>query len=168
VSRNEILHLLRERIIAFAASRIARDVAEDLAQETLILLHEKYPQVERIEELVPLSLQIARFKLMSRRRTLTRRGEHQAVSVDDLPLADPGADPAAALERQEMLDRLEKALAKMGGRCRDLFRLKLQGRNFGEIQKMLGAASINTVYTWDLRCRKQLLELMGGSWEPEK
>ena len=29
----------------------------------------------------------------------------------------------------------------------------------------LGARSINTIYTWDARCRKELLELMGGSWE---
>ena len=26
--------------------------------------------------------------------------------------------------------------------------------------------SINTIYTWDFRCRKQLLERMGRSWEP--
>jgi RNA polymerase sigma-70 factor (ECF subfamily) len=28
--------------------------------------------------------------------------------------------------------------------------------------------SINTVYTWDFRCRKNLLELMGGNWEAGK
>ena len=38
---------------------------------------------------------------------------------------------------------------------------RLQSR----IQELLGAGSINTVYTWDARCRKQLLESMGGSWE---
>ena len=40
-SREAILLKLRERIVAFAASRIQRDAAEDLAQEVLILLHEK-------------------------------------------------------------------------------------------------------------------------------
>jgi RNA polymerase sigma-70 factor (ECF subfamily) len=29
----------------------------------------------------------------------------------------------------------------------------------------MGEHSVNTIYTWDLRCRKQLLQLMGGSWE---
>jgi len=53
----------------------------------------------------------------------------------------------------------------MGERCRELFRLKLQGRTFAEIQQLLGAASLNTVYTWDHRCRKQLLEALGGSWD---
>jgi RNA polymerase sigma-70 factor (ECF subfamily) len=46
-----------------------------------------------------------------------------------------------------------------------LFRLKLEGKSFAEIQTILGARSINTIYTWDARCRKRLLELMGGSWE---
>ena len=46
-----------------------------------------------------------------------------------------------------------------------MFRLKLEGKSFAEIQAILGAGSINTVYAWDFRCRKQLLEFMGGSWE---
>jgi RNA polymerase sigma-70 factor (ECF subfamily) len=29
-------------------------------------------------------------------------------------------------------------------------------------------SAINTVYTWDHRCRKNLLELMGGDWERRK
>ena len=29
----------------------------------------------------------------------------------------------------------------------------------------MGVPAINTVYTWDHRCRKNLLELMGGDWE---
>jgi ABC-type multidrug transport system ATPase subunit len=45
-------------------------------------------------------------------------------------------------------------------------RLKLEGRSFAEIQAEMKAGSINTVYTWDFRCRKQLLELLGGKWEP--
>jgi RNA polymerase sigma-70 factor (ECF subfamily) len=48
-----------------------------------------------------------------------------------------------------------------------MFALKLEGKDFGEIKAILGAASINTVYAWDFRCRKQLLELMGGRWEKD-
>jgi RNA polymerase sigma-70 factor (ECF subfamily) len=53
----------------------------------------------------------------------------------------------------------------MGERCRDLFRLKLQGHSFPQIQELLEVASLNTIYTWDHRCRKQLLESLGGHWE---
>jgi RNA polymerase sigma-70 factor, ECF subfamily len=168
VEREEVLAKLRERIVMFAASHLSRDVAEDLAQEVLMLLHEKYAHLERPEDLLPLSLQIVRFKIMSQRRKAVRRGEYTQVSITDIPLPDLHSNPADDLERKEMLERLMQAVGQLGDRCRDLIRLKLQGKSFPEIQKMLGAGSLNTVYTWDHRCRKNLLELMGGDWEHGK
>ena len=168
MTREEILARLRERIVAFAASHLSRDVAEDLAQEVLMLLHEKYAHLERPEDLLPLSLQIVRFKIMSLRRKTVRRGEYTQVSITDIPLPDLDSSPADALERKEMLERLARAVSQLGGRCRELVRLKLQGKTFPEIQEIMGAGALNTVYTWDHRCRKNLLELMGGDWEKGK
>lgn len=167
MDRAAILTRLRERIVAFAASRMMKGAggaatAEDVAQETLLVLEEKYPQVETLEDLVPLAMQIARYKIMALHTKSSRRGEGLSVPVEDCPIADPAEDPEAALERRERLERLETALRGLGERCRDLFRLKLQGLKFPEIQELMGAESINTVYTWDLRCRKQLLERMKG------
>ena len=40
-----------------------------------------------------------------------------------------------------------------------------------EFSKMVDAwreaeeMGVDTIYTWDHRCRKRLLELMGGKWE---
>ena len=168
MEREEILARLRERIVLFAASHLSKDVAEDLAQEVLMLLHEKYAHLERPEDLLPLSLQIVRFKIMSLRRKSVRRGEYTQVSITDIPLPDLESNPADALERKELLERLNRAISQLGERCRELVRLKLQGRSFPEIQKIMGAATINTIYTWDHRCRKHLLELMGGDWERGK
>lgn len=164
LDRDHTLALLRERIVCFAASRLSRDAAEDLAQEVLIVLHEKYAHVDRMEDLLPLSLQIVRYKIMGARRKMVRRGEHSQVSVDDLPLAGAG-DTERETDRRMTVDRLRHALPKMGERCRELLKYKLQGKTFPEIQVLMKAASINTIYTWDFRCRKQLLELMGGDWE---
>jgi RNA polymerase sigma-70 factor (ECF subfamily) len=168
VQREEVLAKLRERIVMFAASHISRDVAEDLAQEVLMLLHEKYAHLERPEDLLPLSLQIVRFKIMSLRRKSVRRGEYTQVSITDIPLPDLDANPADYVERKQMMEHLTRAMGQLGERCRDLLRLKLQGRSFPEIQKIMGASAINTVYTWDHRCRKHLMELMGGDWEPKR
>ena len=168
MQRDEILERLRERIFRFAASRLSRDLAEDLAQEVLLLLHEKYATLERIEDLLPLSIEIARFKILGARRKMVRRGEHAQVSVGDLPLASRTADPFEQAARRERLDRLETALKQLGDRCRELFRLKLEGYTFPEIQKRLGVTTLNTLYTWDFRCRKQLLDRLGGSWEPRE
>ncbi|HUS05911.1 MAG TPA: hypothetical protein VMZ52_06440 [Bryobacteraceae bacterium] len=130
-----------------------------------MILQDKYPEVARLEELLPLSLQIMRFKMSGFRRKMFRRGEHQQVSLDDVQAADPAPDPATYVERQEMLGRMQAAIGKLGDRCREIFRLKLLGKTFPEIQEHMHAVSINTVYTWDARCRQRLLELMGGRWE---
>ena len=161
MDRDEILARLRERIFRFAASRLSGEAAEDVAQEVLLILHQKYPQVDQAAELLPLALEIARFRIMSSRRKITRRGEHLQVSIDDLPLAGQDPDPFDQAARREQADRLETALRSLGDRCRELFRLKLEGRTFAEIQKRMGVAAINTLYTWDFRCRKQLIEKMG-------
>jgi RNA polymerase sigma-70 factor (ECF subfamily) len=105
---------------------------------------------------------------MSLRRKAARHGEARQVPVEELPLPDPGEDPEAAAERKQARERLRVAMRKLDGRCREMFRLKLEGRTFPQIQVILEAASLNTVYTWDFRCRKQLLKLMGGGWEANR
>lgn len=164
MDRDAILGQLRERIVAYAASRMMRDNAHDIAQEVLLLLHEKYGHVTQLDELVPLSLQIARMKMWEYHKKTLRRGEYNLVSIEEVPLVDPQADPSREAERRQLLQRLTQALDKLGRRCRRLFRWKLEGKTFSEIQQLLGVP-INTVYTWDFRCRKELLQLMGGRWE---
>jgi RNA polymerase sigma-70 factor (ECF subfamily) len=168
VERDQILERLRERICRFAASKLSGDLAEDLAQEVLLVLHEKYASLDRIEDLLPLSLEIARFKMMAARRKIVRRGEHSQVSVEDVPLPGSGPDPFEQTARRERLERLEAALKQLGDRCQLLFRLKLEGYTFSEIQKRMGVSALNTLYTWDFRCRKQLMERLGGSWEGDR
>ncbi|ULA63633.1 MAG: Putative RNA polymerase sigma factor [Nitrospira sp.] len=165
MDRDRILTSLRERILAFATSRVSREQAEDLTQEVLAVLHEKYPTVTELTELVPLAFQVLRFKMLDAHRKAFRRGEYNQESVEDLPLADPNADPATRLDQQQRVDRLLAAIMQLGERCRELFKWKLEGKSFPEIQKIMGQSSINTIYTWDLRCRKQLLASMGGSWD---
>ena len=165
MDRNQILASLRERILAFATSRVSREHAEDLTQEVLVVLHEKYPAVTDLTELVPLAFQILRFKMLDAHRKAFRRGEYNQESVEELPLADPGDDPATQLDQQQRVNRLLAAIMQLGERCRELFKWKLEGKTFPEIQKIMEQQSINTIYTWDLRCRKQLLVSMGGSWE---
>jgi len=165
MQREEILAKIRERIVAFATSKWSREVAEDLAQEVLLILHEKYGDVTALTELLPLSFQVLRFKMLDFHRKSLRRGEYNQVSIEDLPIADPGSDPSIEMERKQMTERLIVAMNQLGPRCRDLFRWKLQGKTFAEIQSLMGQNSINTIYTWDFRCRKELLELLGGSWE---
>ena len=165
MDREQILAQLRERIMGFAASQLSKEMAEDLTQEVMMVLHEKYGQVTRLEELVPLSFQILRFKIWETRRKSLRRAEHTQVSLDEIQVADKAGNPGIETERKELLEQLMKAIDSLGARCRQLFLWKLEEKSFQEIQKLFGVSSINTIYTWDFRCRKQLLERMGGDWE---
>jgi RNA polymerase sigma-70 factor (ECF subfamily) len=169
MDRSEILTRLRERIVRYAASQLQGspigDQAQDLAQEVLLVLHEKYPELDRVEDLLPLSLEIARLKIWAARRKIHRRGEDRQTALEDLPLPSGEPDPFERALRQERVARLESALAELGERCRELFRLKLEGQTFPEIRDRLKVATLNTLYTWDFRCRKQLLERLGGSWD---
>ncbi len=53
MDRDQTLNALRERILAFATSRLSRDQAEDLTQDVLAVLHDKYSHVTELVELVP-------------------------------------------------------------------------------------------------------------------
>jgi len=110
MDRELILATLRERILAFATLRVSRDRAEDLTQEVLVLLHEKYARVTELTELVPLAFQVLRFKMLDAHRKSLRRGECNQESVDDLPLADPGDDPAKQLEHKQTVEQLVQAM----------------------------------------------------------
>jgi RNA polymerase sigma-70 factor, ECF subfamily len=165
MDREAILSALRERILAFATLRVSKDHAEDLTQDVLAVLHDKYPHVGELTELVPLAFQVLRYKMLDAHRKALRRGEYNQASVDDLALAAPDVSPETQLDQKQRVERLLAAIAQLGERCRELFRWKLEGKSFPEIQTLMGQTSINTIYTWDLRCRKQLLALMGGSWE---
>jgi RNA polymerase sigma-70 factor (ECF subfamily) len=167
-SREEILRKLRERIVGFAASRMQRDAAEDLAQEVLILLHEKYGHLDRLEDLLPLSLKIVRFKMLAYRRKARRHGEYAQLSPDEIHIPDSGTDALTAMEQRETRERLMAAIAALGERCRKLLALKLEGKSFAEIQIALGVSSINTIYTWDFRCRQSLMESMDEAREKSR
>ena len=165
MDRHDIIGALRERILAFATSRVSREHAEDLTQEVLVVLHEKYAHITDLTDLVPLAFQVLRFKMLDAHRKALRRGEYNQESIDELPLANPDSDPATQLDQQQRVERLLTAITRLGERCRELFKWKLEGKSFPEIQQLMGQQSINTIYTWDLRCRKQLLSFMGGSWD---
>jgi RNA polymerase sigma-70 factor (ECF subfamily) len=160
----EILVRIRRRLVSFAASRVQRDVAEDLTQDTLLLLTTKYREVTDLEDLLPLSIKVMRFKILSYHRKAHRRGEDTSVAIEDVDVRDQSTSPHTLAEQRQAVEQLKAALRQLSERCRKLFRLKLEGRGFAEIGNLLGAGSLNTVYSWEFRCRERLRRLLGGTW----
>src|SRR6185295_1154088 len=135
--RDDILKHLRERIVAFATSRLMGEVAEDLAQDVLVVLHEKYQHVTELAQLVPLAFQILRFKMLEAKRKAVRRGEYNQEPIEDLELADPAGDPSMDAERRQQVERLMGAITQLTPRCLQIFRWKLEGKGFDEIRALL-------------------------------
>jgi hypothetical protein len=52
----------------YATSRVGRDAAEDLAQDTLMLLNQKYAHLSSRDDLVPVAVRIMQYKIRTLRR----------------------------------------------------------------------------------------------------
>jgi RNA polymerase sigma factor (sigma-70 family) len=152
---------VRERALRYARSRVPVEAAEDLVQETLVLLLTKYDEVRAPEEQVCLAIGIVSKKIAGHWRRSNRRGEATAVDVADAGLEDGLPDPEEQLERQQRFERLRFAVGRLTGRLREVARLRLEDRTSPEIAEIL-SANLNTVYSWDHRLVKKLRELMGA------
>src|SRR4026208_2066289 len=141
MDRDSVLTSLRERILAFATLRTSKEQAEDMTQEVLFLLHEKYAHVTDLTDLVPLAFQVLRYKMLDAHRRALRRGEYNRESVAHPSLAPPAASPETQLDQRQRVERLMAALAQLGVRCRELFRWKLEGKGFPQIQTAMGQAA---------------------------
>jgi len=68
-----------------------------------------------------------------------RRARRPVLPLGDHDPADHAADPHAATEKREMLDRMERVVARLPGLQRDVFLLRAQqGIDYEEIARALG------------------------------
>jgi RNA polymerase sigma factor (sigma-70 family) len=171
LDRDEVLARVRARVLAAASAWLSPVDAEDMAQETLVLLSTKYAHVAAAEELVAIGAQIVRLKRRAFWRKAARRralGETPAPAGhdEDKEASDPeseGPDPEAIARGRQRLSMLVEAAARLDGRCREILRRKLEGASFVEIAEELGRP-VNTVYSWDYRCHQRLRTLLGDRW----
>ena len=168
----EVLARVRARVLAAARAWLSPADAEDVAQETLLLLSAKYAHVSAPEELVAIAAGIVRLKRLAHWRKAARRrnlGETSASSGTDDGSGPFGnvlggePDPEAVAQGRQRLSLLVEAAARLDGRCREILRRKLQGASFVEIASELGRP-VNTVYSWDYRCHQKLKALLGERW----
>jgi len=160
LSRDATLEALRVRILAAARRRLSPADAEDLTQETLLLLATKYAHLSEPSELVALGIGILRKKRADLWRKAARRGEASAEEPDPRTLPDGGPLPDAQARDRERLRLFAEAAARLDGRCREILRRKLEGMSFVENARELGRP-VNTVYSWDFRCHERLRKILG-------
>lgn len=158
-TRDQILSEIRERIFRYLSSKggLDREQAEDVAQETVMLLMTKYKAVEGRGDLVPLSVTISRYLSMS-----GRRGFRGVDLPDFLEPIDLAPQPDDALGRKQMQRRVREAVHQLGAKCRELIELVLEEYTADEIREKMRSGSSNNYYVQKHRCLNQLLVILGG------
>lgn len=150
------LQAVRQLIVSFATQKVGYEAAEDIAQEAVLILMQKYSEVRKREDMIRLAVGITRNKCFERFRKVARETEFSDTTPDD-------SDIHRELERRQVIDRILPAILQLGERCRAVLRLMLfEEKGAAAVQAALKAKSINTVYTWEHRCFKQLVELISG------
>jgi RNA polymerase sigma factor (sigma-70 family) len=155
-SPDELLNRIRVRTVGFATYLGCGNDAEDLAQATMMVLHDKYARVADAEELAKLATTICANLIKN-----WRRSKWNPAHADELSptLADhSNPDPEATME---LKDLLLKAIQESGKRCKELLRLRLDGATTKEIAARLGLSpgAVDTAYC---RCVERLRGALGG------
>ncbi len=128
----------------------------------MLVLQNKYAHLDSAADLIPVAVTTMKYKILEFRRDRDRAHS----SIESTPFAPPRSkdpDPEQSAYILEMRTLLLAAIQELGERCRELFRLKLEGYNYQEIKERMGAGSLNTVYVWDFRCTEQLKPKLKGA-----
>jgi len=174
LAREDDLRRISARIVEYATFKLQgdRSAAEDLAQETVVLLNTKYAHLGSLNEMVGCAINIVKNKLFGVWRERARQsqfvpvGTHEEGGVD---IVDPLSEIRSVREHSELAElqgRIKKALESCKPRCRALLTLLLDGYSQVEIARLINRP-VNTIYTWVSRCVRQLRTTLDLQGQPE-
>ncbi len=155
-----LLENVRVRTLGFAKYLGCGDDAEDIAQETMMVLLKRYAGVADAEELLKLAPKICANLALNWRRH--KANPARAMDLPEAMADTSGKDPESAAIQADIQGRLLKAIQASAGRCKELLRLRLEGATTKEIAARLGitAGAVDTAY---FRCQQRLKAALGGT-----
>lgn len=132
------------KLVMGACYRVLHNVsdAQDAAQATFVVLAKKPPEMGTLRTLGPWIHRVANRKSLDHLRARQRRvnrdqREYEKRRVHDVP---SDSRPTANLEHQELLDSIDKTIAELPAKFRDVLVLRyLQGKKLEEIAEELGS-----------------------------
>lgn len=166
MSGEDRLDLLRRRFLAIAASRVPRDVVEDMVQDALLVVvrrAESAPPGESSEGLPRLDwcFQVLRNTIGNYYLRTARRSRRQSSGVSG-DHCDPGTTPMEALEAKELREALQEALEVMRVRdpeCGRAIDRLVGGASPAELAAEIGVEPA-VFYRRLYRCRMKLKSLL--------
>ncbi|MBZ2180719.1 MAG: sigma-70 family RNA polymerase sigma factor [Acidobacteriota bacterium] len=155
-SRDELFARIRRRVFGFLRRRHGESEAEDMTQRAILVVLERYPEVQREPDLVPLAIRCAQFvqleEVRKRRRTVQPPEEGFEIASGERP-----AEEKLLLEAR--LEQLYSAIPKLGERCRQILRQRLLEVPTPAIAESLQTTTA-TLFVWESRCRGNLQKLI--------
>lgn len=129
----------------------------------MLELTRKYSHLDDLDDLVPVAVQILKFKSWGDIRRRYRRKEDQNLQVEDVLLEYQGPSPEQWLLKRELRGLLPRAVRQLSQACQELIGLQLEDKSLKEIIDHFQVPS-GTIYARSSRCRdalrKEIQDLM--------
>ena len=158
---------LKRRLTGFAiSSGLPRADAEDCAQETFLVLAQKYPDKDEADT-VPLAFKIIRWKIWEHRRRKSNVLEASNPRIENTESQDwnfagtPGANAnlsGGVEEVAALREAVYGTLGQIGTKCRQMLLWHLEGYSGAEIARKAGLGTRNAAYVAIYRCKKRFRE----------
>lgn len=161
----ELMTLYQGRLYGYILTLTADpDVANDILQETNVVLWKQWRQFEPGSNFKAWSFRIAHFQFMAYRQ---KRIRDRVLFSDEL-LASLASEAVAVDEKhEERAAALEKCLELLPSRSRTAIRLRYTDQlNVGDMARQLGR-NVNAVYQLLFRARQTLIECVQKSASTE-
>lgn len=133
---------------------------EDLVQETLIIIHEKYKSIQFEKGIIPWAYSILKQVAWGNYKTETRRTNLRTEHLDQIEkLFMPAEETDAPLLYHELVEAIQQALNSLPDKCKLIIKLKLEGFGNQEIIKKL-KLSPNVFYVQVHRAKTKLKKIL--------
>lgn len=144
-------------LLRYAASLVGESRAQDVVQDAFLKLCAQ--PLESVDGHLAAWL----FTVCRNRALELRRGERRLSAIEeDDAMESPDSGPGAKLERAQKMSRVDAAMAALGGRQREVLRLKVEaGLSYKEIAEVLSLSVGNVgfiLHTAIANLREQLDE----------
>lgn len=162
--REEIYKKLRPMLLRRLMSRHAMrlDDCEDIAQETMLILHTKYGHLDKEADVMLLSFKILAYKRLEFVKKERRYGELPENFDQASPDPNAEVDLLAKHDNEKArtwLGWLRDTIGGMNERCRKLLQLRLEGRTTKEIAIEMSMTE-NYVGVAEFRCKEGIRQKM--------
>jgi RNA polymerase sigma factor (sigma-70 family) len=160
-SRERIFSFLRIRYISIARYRLP-DFAEDIVQDTLVVVHERFSTIETLEQLIAFANQVLRNKIGNVYQSLRRKTNQ----IESQEVEEDRFDMAGEIEAGELESIIRNSIDRLGQRyshCQKILLSLYEGLSASEICEKMGITK-SQLKVRTFRCREALRSLLADNY----